>query len=125
MSPGARYERAGACSLRTPRDGFPNPLRLVLLRLLLAACVLPAFPPQGLAFDQEAIDRAACRAWSRQVTAVIQRKAATGTLEQRELALHVETMENLADRCTTAYAREACVLLQRLHDYLVNEANQP
>jgi hypothetical protein len=77
------------------------------------------------AFGQDEVFRAACRAWSRQVASVIARRAATGTLDQRHVAMHAETMENLADRCTTPYAANASVLLQRLHNYLVNEVNQP
>lgn len=95
------------------------------LRVGLACGVVLAGPAGSQAAGQDAIYRASCRAWARQVASVIERRAATGTLDQREVAMHAETMENLADRCTTPYAANASVLLQRLHNYLVNEVNQP
>lgn len=93
--------------------------------MALACAVVLAGAAGSQAAGQDEVFRAACRAWARQVASVIERRAATGTLDQRQVVMHAETMENLADRCTTPYAANASVLLQRLHNYLVNEVNQP
>lgn len=50
---------------------------------------------------------------------------ATHTLAEAEAAELTQSLEILFARCRTPAARDSSVLLQRMHDYLVDEANQP
>ena len=68
---------------------------------------------------------AGCDAWTRHIALVIDRMLATGTLAIVEAADLTQNLEIFVARCRTAEARQSGVLLQRMHDYLVDEASQP
>lgn len=94
--------------------------------ILLSAALALAVPSPGVAGDRP-IDRhaAGCDGWTRHIALVIDRMLATGTLAVTEAAELTENLEIFVARCRTSEARRSSTLLQRMHDYLVDEAGQP
>ena len=68
---------------------------------------------------------AGCDAWTRHIALAIDRMLATDTLAVTEAAELTANLEIFVSRCRTPEARQSSVLLQRMHDYLVDEAHQP
>jgi hypothetical protein len=91
----------------------------------LATAALVVFSPAALASVEAPRYAPACEAWAVHLVGVIDRRLETQTLTPRQAAFLFETVESLRGGCSATTARHACLLLQRVNDYLVDETNQP